>query len=256
MFINKNTNNSNNVTSDVESDNVTATKATLTTLFSTNSFLTNLTTENLTVTNSLSNVDNITRSDISNCNILLGDISTCNIDNLTVDNINGLTLDVSSCTISTLIGDTDIKKATLNSFKESLQAATIPTTVPYYPVLIDMSTNNTFYIPLDYIASISVNFEVNISNFPITENIITVSLLYYQTTYKVYCNKLKITDVSGNYIFGSVSASLSPLFNSGIGNILITTNPCLIIQQFSIIPMKNLTNVVTRYVISNVSNNY
>lgn len=124
---------------------------------------------------------------------------------------------------------------------------------PFFPYTLDYSTGSVFYIPTDLVAT--TNFNVIIQNVPAdTSKIYNITLMYYQSTSKCFCNGVRIVDTQGTYILGTSSTFGTTMISGGTP--VLNFNPNLIIQQFSVISIPTSAGVMTRYVVSSVINNY
>ena len=112
------------------------------------------------------------------------------------------------------------------------------------PFTMNYSNSAVFYLPSDYTPA--SNFTVNITNIPTdTTRTYVLTLLYYQPVNKVYCNSVNVTDSAGATIKNG-----TPLFVGGTPS--LSTAPCLVSQQFSVISIATSAGVYTRYVTSTV----
>jgi hypothetical protein len=120
------------------------------------------------------------------------------------------------------------------------------------PIILNYAVNGIFYLPTDF--NITSNFSISITNIPTdTTKIYNITLMYAQNTTLNYCSLLNITDTTGAFIYGSSTLYIAPKFN---GAIAIYNTPNVICQNFTIISFFSSTNVLTRHVISSISNNY
>lgn len=152
---------------------------------------------------------------------------------------NVQTLTVSG--VSTLTGET-ILNAALKT--KQIYENTIACSGSSSPFTLNYSNSAVFYLPSDY--SPAANFTVNITNIPTdTTRSYVVTLLYYQPVNKVYCNSVNVTDTTGATIKNG-----TPLYVGGTPS--LTTAPCLVSQQFSIISIATSAGVYSRYVTSTI----
>ena len=143
--------------------------------------------------------------------------------------------------VSTLTGET-ILNAALKT--KQIYENTIACSGSSSPFTLNYSNSAVFYLPSDY--SPAANFTVNIINIPTdTTKSYVVTLLYYQPVNKVYCNSVNVTDTTGATIKNG-----TPLYVGGTPS--LTTAPCLVSQQFSIISIATSAGVYTRYVTSTI----
>jgi hypothetical protein len=149
--------------------------------------------------------------------------------------------------------NTEVIQAVQNIYENALPVQVNSTTAPWFPVTLDMSKGGVFYIPSDY--AISSNFQVILTNIPTdTSKAYTVTLMYYQASNLVYANQIRASDTNGTYILGTSSTYGTPLLGNGAPTLL--TSPNLVIQQFVICSIPTSAGIFSRYICTNISNNY
>jgi len=121
-------------------------------------------------------------------------------------------------------------------------------------IVLDFNVSNKFYIKSYDVDSFGYNYNLIIQNIPTDFNIYTLTLITYDTN-AIYCNGLKVIDVEGNYIWGDANNFQTPYYYNGLPT--LRTTPCIIVQEFSIIPIiQPYSSTPMKYVISDVKSNY
>jgi hypothetical protein len=117
------------------------------------------------------------------------------------------------------------------------------------PFTLDYSAGGVYYISTASVPA--ANFAVIITNIPTDQTkTYTITLCFYQATNKFYASTARVSDTTGTtYILGTSSTYVAPLFSGGTPS--ITTAPCMIIQQFTIVSISSV-----RYCTSSVSASY
>jgi hypothetical protein len=117
------------------------------------------------------------------------------------------------------------------------------------PFTLDYSAGGIYFISTAAVPA--ANFSVIITNIPTDQTkTYTISLIYYQAANKYYASTARVSNTTGTtYLLGTSSTYAAPLFTGGTP--VLTTAPCLIVQQFTIISISSV-----RYVTSSVSASY